>query len=161
MTARAGSPDGQRRLGTAGEATCEVSRWEHFEHAADVGVRGYGPTVEEAFANVAVAMTAVITAPEAVAPAEAVPIDCAGASLDELLFAWLNALVFEMATRRMLFSAFEIEIAGNRLHAVARGERVDRARHQPSVEVKGATYTQLSVRHGAVGGWVAQCILDV
>ena len=24
-------------------------RWEHFAHGADIGVRGYGPSLEEAF----------------------------------------------------------------------------------------------------------------
>jgi SHS2 domain-containing protein len=135
--------------------------WEHFEHVADIGVRGYGETPEQAFANVAMAMTAVITEPEAVKHTIAVQVKCEAASMDELLYAWLNSLVFEMATRQMLFSDFEIEIEDGRLLAVARGEQVDRARHQPSTEVKGATYTELNVRRGCDGGWVAQCVLDV
>ncbi|HUG99253.1 MAG TPA: archease [Gammaproteobacteria bacterium] len=135
--------------------------WEHFEHVADIGVRGYGETAEEAFANVAMAMTAVITEPEAVKRADAVQVKCEAACMDELLYAWLNSLVFEMATRHMLFSDFEIEIADGRLQAVARGEKVDRARHQPATEIKGATYTELNVRRGCNGGWVAQCVLDV
>jgi tRNA nucleotidyltransferase (CCA-adding enzyme) len=36
----------------------------------------------------------------------------------------------------------------------------DVGRHAPAVEVKGATYTALSVRH-TDGGWIAQCIVDV
>jgi SHS2 domain-containing protein len=137
------------------------SHWEHFEHVADVGIRGYGETVEQAFANAAMAMTAVITEPEAIKQAVAVRVDCQAASMDELLYAWLNSLVFEMATRHMLFSAFEIEIEDGRLQAVATGEKVDRLRHQPSTEVKGATYTELTVRRGCDGGWIAQCVLDV
>ena len=135
--------------------------WEHFEHVADVGIRGYGNTVEQAFANAAMAMTAVITEPDAVKHEHAVRVDCEAASMDELLYAWLNSLVFEMATRLMLFSAFEIEIDDGRLQAVARGEQLDRVRHQPSTEVKGATYTELAVRRECDGGWVAQCVLDV
>jgi SHS2 domain-containing protein len=135
--------------------------WEHFEHVADIGVRGYGETVEQAFANVAMAMTAVITEPEAVKHAVPVRVHCVAASMDELLYAWLNSLVFEMATRQMLFSAFDIEIEAGQLCAVARGEKVNRARHQPSTEVKGATYTELAVRRECDGSWVAQCVLDV
>lgn len=135
--------------------------WEHFEHVADIGVRGYGETAEEAFANVAMAMTAVITEPEAIKHVDAVRVHCVAASMDELLYAWLNSLVFEMATRHMLFSAFDIEIEAGQLRAVARGEKVNRARHQPSTEVKGATYTELAVRREYDGSWVAQCVLDV
>jgi SHS2 domain-containing protein len=135
--------------------------WEHFEHVADVGVRGYGETVEQAFANVAMAMTAVISEPGMVRHVDAVRVDCEAASMDELLYAWLNSLVFEMATRHMLFSDFEIGIEDGRLQAIAKGEKVNRAHHQPSTEVKGATYTELAVRRECDGRWVAQCVLDV
>ena len=35
--------------------------WEHFEHKADIGVRGFGNTLAEAFEQAAVAMTTVVT----------------------------------------------------------------------------------------------------
>lgn len=137
-----------------------VARWEHFEHGADIGVRGFGPSRAEAFEQGAVAMTAVIADPGSVAAHDAVAIECEAPD-DELLFAeWLNAVVLEMATRRMLFARFAVRIDGGRLRAVAYGERVDPARHQPAVEVKGATYTMLRVaREG--GEWVAQTVVDV
>jgi tRNA nucleotidyltransferase (CCA-adding enzyme) len=34
-------------------------------------------------------------------------------------------------------------------------------RHQPAVEVKGATYTALKVARDEQGRWVAQCVVDV
>ena len=39
------------------------ARWEHFPHDADIGVRGFGPTVVAAFEQAALALTAVITDP--------------------------------------------------------------------------------------------------
>ncbi|NIQ93112.1 MAG: archease, partial [Desulfuromonadales bacterium] len=62
----------------------------------------------------------------------------------------------EMATRRMLFSRFDIRLDGDELRATAWGEEVDIDRHQPTVEVKGATYTALEVRQLANGRWLAQ-----
>jgi SHS2 domain-containing protein len=41
--------------------------WEHFSHDADIGIRGIGATKEEAFEQVAIALTAVITDPHCVA----------------------------------------------------------------------------------------------
>ena len=135
--------------------------WEHFHHQADIGVRGRGATPEEAFAQGALALTAVILPPEDVAPLETVEIACEAPDL-ELLFAdWLNALVFEMATRRMLFARFEVRIDGTRLQATAHGEPIERDRHRPTVEVKGATYTALRVAREPDGGWVAQAVVDV
>ena len=135
--------------------------WEHFPHDADIGVRGFGTTLPQAFEQTALALTAVVTDPVAVAPASEVAISCNAASPELMLAEWLNALVFEMATRRMLFSRFAVRIEGKTLEGRAWGEAVDVARHQPATEVKGATYTMLSVERGADGRWVAQCVLDV
>jgi SHS2 domain-containing protein len=138
-----------------------MKQWELFPHDADVGVRGRGASLAEAFEQAALAMTAAITDPGGVAPAAAVDIECEAPDEEMLLVDWLNALVYEMAARKMLFSRFEVRIDGRRLRARAFGEPVDTARHQPAAEVKGATYTALRVAREAGGGWLAQCVVDV
>jgi tRNA nucleotidyltransferase (CCA-adding enzyme) len=134
--------------------------WEHFAHPADMGVRGRGPTLAAAFEEVALAVTAVVTDPGKVEPRTAVNVECRGSSPEELLVEWLDAVVYEMATRRMLFGRFEVSIDGERLRARLWGEPVDRERHEPAVEVKGPTYTELRVA-AEPGGWMAQCVVDV
>jgi SHS2 domain-containing protein len=134
--------------------------WEHFEHGADIGVRGFGASVAEAFEQAALALTAVITDPSAVRPLEHVEVNCEAPDNELLLAEWLNALVYEMATRRMLFSRFTVRLQSDGLSGEAWGEEVDVARHHPAVEVKGATYTQLRVAR-AGDGWVAQTVVDV
>lgn len=62
------------------------ARWEHFAHGADIGVRGIGPTKAKAFEQAALALTAVIVDPEAVARRETITISCAAPD-DELLLA--------------------------------------------------------------------------
>jgi SHS2 domain-containing protein len=135
--------------------------WEHFHHRADIGVRGLGETPQQAFAQAALALTGVICDPADVVPKRAVAIRSEAPDLEILLVDWLNALVYEMAVRRMLFSRFEVSIGEGSLTATAWGEPVEVARHQPAVEVKGATYTELSVRQLADGRWLAQCVVDV
>jgi SHS2 domain-containing protein len=136
-------------------------RWEHFSHEADMGVRGIAPSKEGAFEQAALAMFAVITDLNRVSPTEAVTIACEAPD-DELLLAdWLNALIYEMATRKMIFGRVAVKIADHRLEATAWGEPVLVAKHQPAVEVKGATYTSLSVAQDRHGTWVAQCVVDV
>ena len=137
-----------------------MSHWEHFHHQADIGVRGSGDTLEAAFEQAAIGLTAVITDPTRVAADIEVPIHCQAEDL-ELLFAdWLNALIYEMATRRMLFARFQVRLVGDELHARAWGEPIDTERHQPVVEIKGATYTELYVDN-IEGTWIAQCVVDV
>lgn len=130
-------------------------------HVADVGVRGFGASMAAAFEQAAIALTAVVTEPENVRPLQAVAISCTAPDPEILLADWLNALVFEMATRSMLFSQFEVKIDGDRLSARARGENVDVARHHPAAEVKGATLSELAVVRDPDGRWRAQCIVDV
>jgi tRNA nucleotidyltransferase (CCA-adding enzyme) len=138
-----------------------IDKWEHFHHIADIGIRGYGASLENAFEQAAVALTAVITDPASVKADKAVGIHCE-ASDNELLFAdWLNALVYEMATRNMLFRKFKVKIKNLRLSGKAWGEKINVSKHSPSVEVKGATYTALKVFQQNDGLWVAQCVVDV
>lgn len=137
------------------------SYWEHYEHGADIGVRGVAATLAGAFEQAAIAMTAVITDPRGVAAEQAVQIECRAPDPELLLMDWLNALVYEMATRKLLFGRFAVTLDGDRLSATAWGEPVAVARHQPAVEIKGATFTTLEVRQRPDGLWQAQCVVDV
>ena len=135
--------------------------WEHFPHQADIGVRGYGDTPARAFEQAALALTAIVVEPGRVEPRLAVAIECRAPDLELLLVDWLNALVYEMDTRRMLFGRFQVTVSDRRLHATAWGEPLDHERHRPVVEVKGATYTELRVARRPDGRWSAQCVVDV
>jgi protein archease len=138
-----------------------VPRAEHFPHEADMGIRGFGYTREQAFEQAALALTSVISDPQNIAPRDAVAIHCEAPDQELLFVDWLNALVYEMATRHLLFSRYTVQIDGTRLTATAWGEPLDITRHQPAVEVKGATYTGLRVAQEPDGTWVAQCVVDV
>jgi len=126
-----------------------------------MGVRGSGSTPEQAFEQAALALTAIITDLATVKPRKAVEVHCEAPELELLFVDWLNAIVYEMATRHMLFSRFEVSIADGRLEGRLHGEALDVARHEPAVEVKGATYTGLHVRQEPHGQWLAECIVDV
>jgi len=137
------------------------TRWEHFSHQSDIGVRGVGATKEEAFEQGAIALTAVITDVNTLEPKSLVQVSC-DAPDDELLFVdWLNAIVYEMATRKMLFCRFNVHIDHGRLQGNLWGQQVEIAKHEPATEVKGATYTELQVRRDRDGAWIAQCVVDV
>ena len=138
-----------------------MARWEHFSHGSDIGVRGIGSSAEEAFEQAGLALTAVITEVNSLEARELIEVECEAPS-DELLFVdWLNAIVYEMATRRMLFGRFHVHIDDSRLQGSLWGQEVDVAKHQPAVEVKGATYTELQVKRNRDGTWTAQCVVDV
>ena len=135
--------------------------WEHLPHPADVVVRGIGPSIEAAFEQAALAVTALTVDPAVIVPREAVEIHCQDQDEDLLLVAWLNAVIFEMDTRHMAFGRFEVHLDAGRLTAIAWGEGLDPHRHELLVEAKAATYSELEVRQRDDGLWVAQCIVDV
>jgi len=135
--------------------------WEHFGHQADMGIRGFGSTMEEAFEQAALALTAVLTQPDKVEAIEEVQISCREQDNELLFVDWLNSLLYEMAVRKMLFSEFEVHIEQGSLSATVWGQRLDAERHRPAVEVKAATYTALKVARQQEGTWVAQCVVDV
>jgi tRNA nucleotidyltransferase (CCA-adding enzyme) len=99
--------------------------------------------------------------PSRVFPNHRVDIQCEAPGLEALLYDWVNALIYEMATRRMLFGRYSVSIVGTHLGAEAWGEPIDPERHEPATEVKGATYTDLAVGEVEPGLWRAQCIVDV
>jgi len=135
--------------------------WQHFDHDADIGVRGSGATQAEAFEQAALALTAIVTRIESVEPRQQVELRAENSDPEMLFVDWLDSVVFEMATRKMLFSRFEINLRAGKLSARAWGEPVEVERHHPAVEIKGATLTELKVEQQNGGKWIAQCVVDV
>jgi len=148
-------------LSVTPEPTDQQGEWHHFAHGADIGLEGRGNKLAAAFEQAALALTAVITDPRRVEGRRAISIECESPDPELLLVDWLNALIYEMSIHRMLFARFSVTIDDGHLYATAWGETLDRSRHHPAVEVKGATYTQLSVNEGSDGTWTARCVVDV
>lgn len=137
------------------------AHWEHFEHGADIGVRGFGETLSRAFEQAALALTAVVTEPRNVREKTRIEVVCRADDPEMLLVDWLNALVYEMAVNGMLFRRYQVELNAPELRGTAWGEGVDINRHRPVVEIKGATYTALKVAQQEDGTWLAQTVVDV
>lgn len=140
--------------------------FEHFEHGADVGVRGKGSTPEEAFEGAAHALFGLLADdPSAIRTDREERFECSAASLEDLLVACLNELISRADTHGLVFGRFALRIEdagprGLRLSGRAWGEPIDPARHESTVLPKGATYTALRVEREG-GTWVAQCVVDV
>ena len=119
------------------------------------------PRWRESFEQTALALTAVITDLESIRAEETVKVHCKAPNVELLLVDWLNAIVYEMSVRNMLFCEFHVSIDGGVLHGQAHGEVISVSRHRPASEVKGATLSELEVAQSPAGIWHAQCIVDV
>lgn len=134
--------------------------FETFEHGADVGVRGFGNTLEEAFANGAKAMFSVMVDIERVKAKDTFEIKCSSYDSETLFVEWLNHLLTLAGIKRAVFSEFQVRIENHNLKGLALGEKFDPKRHEPGVEVKGATYSMLKVEKRN-HQFMAQCVVDV
>ena len=134
--------------------------YETFEHGADIGIRGFGGTAAEAFENAAVALFSVMVNVHAVETKEKRTISVSAPDHELLLIEWLNALLSLSDIEHMVFSKFKVTMEGASLTGTAWGEKLDQERHEPNVEIKGATYYMLKVGE-TDGRFVAQCVVDV
>ncbi|MGB9712335.1 MAG: archease [Dissulfurimicrobium sp.] len=141
-----------------------TSLFETFEHGADIGIRGIGPTLEQAFENGAKALFSIIVINfSSIKPVNIYQISCFSFDLEPLFTSWINQLLAEADINRCIFSDFKInhlDLDNFRLSALAFGEFFDTNRFERGVDVKGATFTELKV-YKRDGFWIAQCVVDV
>ena len=138
---------------------------EWLDHTADMGFRAIGDSIEGAFSEAARALFSLMFALEEIQPLTEHRIEVSAPSLAELLVEWLSELLIQKELSRLVFSRFEVAIAGNELsgfvaEGLAFGEMMDRERHQPGTEVKGISYLGLDVSQRDEM-WIAQVIVDV
>jgi SHS2 domain-containing protein len=121
--------------------------------------------IEEAFQECAKAMFNVEINIDKVEPKRKVKIRCSAKNQEELLVEWLNALLAQASIKEMVFSDFKViiskEINSFQLEGEAKGDKLSE-KHEPKIEVKAATYSQVRVYHDEdKSRWVVQCIVDV
>jgi SHS2 domain-containing protein len=141
----------------------QTKSWDHFVHDADIGIRGWGNTPRNALENAALALTGVITDPSKIRSSTKILITdhLSSDNKDLLLYDWLNAIVFCMATEGMVFGKYHIEEKDGAVRGWGWGEPIDEVLHDPAVEVKGATMTGLSLAQRESDLWIAECVVDV
>jgi SHS2 domain-containing protein len=139
----------------------QAESFDYFEVAADVGIRGWGPTLEAAFRQTGLALFALMVEPAGIEERESREVRAQGDTSETLLVNWLNDCLYVhdvegFVARRIEFPIFE----ARRLHSLLWGEEVDPKRHRLGTVVKAATYHQLAIRQ-ANGGWEIRIILDI
>jgi SHS2 domain-containing protein len=167
-----------------------VVRYEILPHTADGKFRAYGETIEEAFANAALATVSLMWDWSKVEPKLERPIDIRGRDREQLLVKFLNEIVYLLDTDRFLLGRVEglrIEEAAAvrdplgdadvpnhlsesdvrlRLTARFRGDTLS-DRSEIYGAVKAVTYNEMKIEcydggaAGGSGGYVVQVVVDM
>jgi SHS2 domain-containing protein len=142
------------------------NRFEFLEHTADLYIAAYGESLEEAFENAAAAMFEGMTELNKIKPQIEDKVEVEGHDKQELLYNWLEALLFKFETESNLYSRFKIAriektSAGLKLTARIRGEPFDPNRHLSKVGVKAVTYHQMEIIESGKEGVTVKFILDI
>lgn len=120
-------------------------RYEFIEHTADIGIKAYGKSLEESFANAATGMFNVMTDVSKVEPIGEYEVRVKSDNLENLLVDWLGELLFLHETQDVLLSEFDVKLENLSLEAKVRGETIDREKHELRDDVKAVTYHMLEV----------------
>jgi len=112
---------------------------------ADAQFRAYGSSLEEAFANAALAMASIMYDYVKIKPAEEREIKIEGNDLQSLLYNFLEEILFLLDTENfLLHSVKEIKIKNNQLEAVLVGDtKVEN--YELFGQVKAVTYNEMKI----------------
>jgi len=142
-----------------------MKRYDIIDHTADVGITGYGRTLEELFLHMALGMFGLIADVTSIQPMASVPILVQADDLEGLLVAWLKELLYAAERDHLFFMNCRVhQLIPDKpnlcMSGEATGEAIDHDRHQVFREVKAVTYHELGIRREG-DLWVARVIFDI
>lgn len=138
-------------------------KFRFLEHTADAKFQAFGRTLEEGFANAALATASLMWDPASIARQIQVPVRAQGADLEQLLVRFLGEILYLVESRFFLLAAAgEVEIekrgAGLALEAVFWGD-TNSAGYETHGGVKAITYNEMKILQN--GGVTIQVVVDV
>lgn len=143
--------------------------WKFVEGltVADVAFEARGKSLSELFEECAEALTAtMVKKVSSVKPLKTKRVKLEYENPEQLLFNFLQELIFLKDAELLLFSKYQVKIKeGNennllKLEAVLKGEKLDARKHELLVDVKAVTWHKFKVEKTS-SGWRALVVLDV
>ena len=133
--------------------------YEILEHTADLRFRVTGPTLADAFAEAARAVCETLSPNCTPGEVERRVVIVSG-DAEELLADFLSELLYLADAESLAFCSFEVEIEGDRLKALCRGEPFRREKHGGGQEIKGISYSGLAI-YKEEESYILEFIADV
>ena len=124
---------------------------EIFEHTADAGIRAESSTLSEAFHEVSLAFTEIITGGSLPDTKNNFEINIESSSLDSLLVNYISHLIYLFGTENFLVSSVDVSIKSglsNTVSGILKGDFYNEAIHGYGVEIKAVSYHMLEISEG-------------
>ena len=139
----------------------EQRGYRYIEHPSDVGFEAFGSSLEELFANAALAMYSFMTDVTAIAATEERAVNVEAEDLYSLMFDWLDELLFLFEAEFLVMTDFDIAVdtATFSITGTCRGGTFDPQRHAAGIIIKAVTYNMMEVMKNE--RWHAKVVLDV
>ena len=135
--------------------------YKTFEHTADLGLEVEAADRAGIFTRSAMAMFDMMFGLDSIGADRRRGLRVTADSLEELLVAWLNELLYVYSVEGIIFSGFrDVDLHERSFEAVGLGEVFDPEKHEPQLEIKAATYHQISITRDN-GSWKARVIFDI
>ena len=134
---------------------------KYIEHPSDVGFEVYGDTLEELYANAAIAMYSLMTDVDEIEVEEEREIEINSEDLYSLMFDWLDELIFLFDSESLVMRSFDIAIDESNfsIQGTCKGGKFDPSKHVSGIIIKAVTYNMMEVKKNEV--WKARVVLDV
>ena len=130
-------------------------------HTADLRIKVWANDLAGLYVNSARALFDLIVGLNKIEKKEKHIVSTEGIDKEDLLVSFLNELIFLFATKKLLFSNFQIEgISDTRIRIIAEGGKFDTNKHKIIHEIKAATYHDINIEK-VNNHYITRIIFDV
>ena len=141
----------------------EKTKYVYIEHPSDVGFEAYGNTLEELFANAAIATYSFMTDVDEIEEEEEGEreIEIKSEDLYSLMFDWLDEMIFMFEAESLVMKKFDIDVNSTdfRIVGTCIGDKFDPYKHDSGIIIKAVTYNMMEIKRNEI--WHARVVLDV
>ncbi|MEA2032962.1 MAG: archease [Euryarchaeota archaeon] len=141
----------------------EKTKYVYIEHPSDVGFEASGDTLEELFANAAIATYSFMTDVDEIEEEEEGEreIEIKSEDLYSLMFDWLDEMIFMFESESLVMKKFDISVNSTdfSITGTCRGGKFDPYKHDSGIIIKAVTYNMMEIKRNEI--WHARVVLDV
>lgn len=133
--------------------------FEELSHTADVKIRVHAPTRDLLFSEACMALMQVMYGSDRKTGTQR-ELDLESTDMESLLLEFLSEILFITDAESLVIAHAEVQVSGLHIHATLNGELFDRERHNKGTEVKGISYSGMTIQQDT-NGYVMEILFDV